>query len=185
MPQRENPEMLWLSLALDQPVRGFFDFSEVVAKIKPALRNDGSNLLVRTTKGKQFLESKELLLTLYWGDEFARFERTLTDGELAILNSDLFQARTRTVTVEEIMPNNPPVNTDSINSYNDLVYAVAKRARELGDLKMPELRSEAGYNCDTFAEAQRVNAHMGRGELIELVLTEEFVEEFDRDFSSE
>jgi hypothetical protein len=80
------------------------------------------------------------------------------------------------------MPNNPPVNPSGINSYNDLVYAVAKRARELGDLKLPELRSEAGYNCDTEAEALRVNAHMKRGELIEYILTEEFCEECDRDF---
>lgn len=70
----------------------------------------------------------------------------------------------------------------AIKSYNDLVYAVAKRARELGDLKMPELRSAAGYNCDTFGEAQRANAHLSRGGLIELILTEEFIEESDKDF---
>lgn len=69
-----------------------------------------------------------------------------------------------------------------IQTYNDLVYAVAKRARDLGNQKMPELRASAGYGCDTFAESNRVYAHMKRGELIEYILTEEFVEEFDKDF---
>lgn len=72
-----------------------------------------------------------------------------------------------------------------IKTYNDLVYAVAKRARELGDLKMPELRESAGYNCEDGAEARRVHAHTGRGELIEYILTEEFCEEFDKDFEDE
>lgn len=177
MPERENPEMLWLSMALDQPVRGYFDFSEVVIKIKPSVQNDGENCLVRSPKGKQFLASKERLITLYWGDEFARFERSLSDGELVILNADIFQSRTRTVEPEPIGE-----SMSEIKSYNDLVYAVAKRARELGDLKMPELRSTAGYGCDTDAEARRIHANTGRGELIEYILTEEFCEEIDRDF---
>jgi len=67
-------------------------------------------------------------------------------------------------------------------TYNDLVYAIAKRARELGELKMPDLRESAGYDCEMPAEARRVHAHTGRGELIEYILTEEFVEEFDYDF---
>ena len=177
MAERENPEMLWLSLALDQPVRGYHDFSEVVAKIKPSVKNDGQNHLARTCTGKQFLASQEGFIALYWGDEFARFERSLTEGELLILNADIFQNRTRPVELES-----PPIPPPSIASYNDLVYAVAKRARELGDLKLPELREEAGYDCDTAAEARRIHQFTGRGELIELILTEEFVEENDRDF---
>lgn len=72
-----------------------------------------------------------------------------------------------------------------INTYNDLVYAVSKRARELGNLKMPELRDAAAYNCETHAEARRIHAHTGRGELIDIILTEEFIEEVDRDFEEE
>lgn len=68
------------------------------------------------------------------------------------------------------------------NTYNDLVFAVAKRARELGDMKLPELREVAGYGCDTPAEARRVHAYTGRGELIELILVEEYIEEFDKEF---
>lgn len=70
----------------------------------------------------------------------------------------------------------------SIKTYNDLVYAVAKRARELGELKLPDLRVAAGYGCDTFAEAERMNRYRTRGDLIEEILTEEFVEENDKDF---
>lgn len=69
-------------------------------------------------------------------------------------------------------------------TYNDLVYAVAKRAGELGSMKMDSLRIEAGYNCDTHTEAIRMNRYKTRGNLIEEVLTEEFVEEFDTSFES-
>lgn len=67
-------------------------------------------------------------------------------------------------------------------TYNDLVYALAKRAKELGEMKMNELRVAAGYNCDTEAEAIRMNQHETRGSLIEIILTEEFIEDNDRDF---
>lgn len=56
----------------------------------------------------------------------------------------------------------------------DLMYAMAKRAGELGDHKIDSLRSIAGYNCDTEAEAISMNKHYGRGHLIETILTEEF-----------
>ena len=69
-----------------------------------------------------------------------------------------------------------------INSYRDLMYAIAKRAKELGDLKMPELRSAAGFGCNTDWEAQQKSQGCSRGELIEEILTEEFDPEFDRDF---
>ena len=67
-------------------------------------------------------------------------------------------------------------------SYNNLVYALAKKAKELANLKMNELRERAGYNCDTPSEARREHAHESRGEIIEIILTEEFVEEFDKEF---
>lgn len=70
-----------------------------------------------------------------------------------------------------------------IKSYNDLVYAVAKRARELSDMRMNALRSTCGYGCDTDAEAIRLHRYAKRGELVEYALVEEFCEETDVDFS--
>lgn len=70
-----------------------------------------------------------------------------------------------------------------MKTWNDLVYAVAKRAKELGDMKLPELREASGYGCDTPAEARRVHAHESRGELIELNLVEEFIRESHLDIS--
>lgn len=67
-------------------------------------------------------------------------------------------------------------------SYNDLVYAIAKRVRELGDEKMPSLRSINGYGCETDHQAQKKDEGKSRGEIMEEILVEEFVEEFDRDF---
>lgn len=67
---------------------------------------------------------------------------------------------------------------------NDVVYAVAKRARELADKKMPELRECNGYGCYTPGEARRKDAHKSRGEIIEEILTEEFTEEFPKEVLS-
>ena len=61
---------------------------------------------------------------------------------------------------------------------NDLVYAVASRTAELANKSMDDLRLAAGYDCDTPAEARKVNRHMSRGQLVEYILTEEFIEEF-------
>lgn len=69
-----------------------------------------------------------------------------------------------------------------IKSYNDLVYAVAKRARELGNEKMDELRISGAYNCDNDHQAKEMYRGAKRGEIIEAILCEEFVEEFDKDF---
>lgn len=68
---------------------------------------------------------------------------------------------------------------------NDLVYAVAKRVRELADKPLNDLRSDAGYGCKTQAEAIRINRYKKRGELIEEIITEEFTREFPRDFWEE
>lgn len=69
-----------------------------------------------------------------------------------------------------------------IKSYNDLVYAIAKRARELGDQKMDELRISGAYNCDTDNQAKEMHRGAKRGEIMEFILCEEFVEEFDKEF---
>lgn len=57
---------------------------------------------------------------------------------------------------------------------NDLLYAIAKRARELVDETLPQLRVSAGFGCDTDAEAIAMNRHRKRGDLIEEILVEEF-----------
>lgn len=69
-----------------------------------------------------------------------------------------------------------------IKSYRDLMYAIAKRAKELGDMKMPDLRYAAGFGCDTEYEAQQKSKGVSRGSLIEEILVEEFDPEFDKDF---
>lgn len=56
----------------------------------------------------------------------------------------------------------------------DFMYEMAKKAKQLGNMKIKELRSAAGYNCNTDNEAQRMNAYKDRGELIEEILIEEF-----------
>ena len=70
-------------------------------------------------------------------------------------------------------------------SYNDLVYALAKRAKELANMKMNELRETGGYNCDTPGQARRMHANSDRGEMVEYNLVEEFVEESDTAFAEE
>ena len=66
-----------------------------------------------------------------------------------------------------------------LKSYNAVVSAMAARAMELANKPLPALREEAGYDCDTAAEARRVHRHTDRGTLIELILMEEFCEQFD------
>lgn len=63
---------------------------------------------------------------------------------------------------------------------NDLLFNIAKRARELSNLTMEELRAASGYGCDTRAEAIRIHAGKSRGELIEYNLIEEFFEELPK-----
>jgi DNA-directed RNA polymerase subunit K/omega len=69
-------------------------------------------------------------------------------------------------------------------NHNDLVYAVAARAKELGNMEMPEL-SRAQYGVDTPGQALKEFAHEDRGTLVENVLLEEFIEEFPREFADE
>jgi hypothetical protein len=68
-------------------------------------------------------------------------------------------------------------HTDS----NSLVYAIAERAKELGDSTMYELRlCLAEGDSMTRSSVYRELRGMTRGQLIEDVLLEEFVEEFTR-----
>ena len=62
---------------------------------------------------------------------------------------------------------------------NDLVYKISLRARELADMSIDTLRSWACSDTETRSEAIRVMREQKhtRGEMIEMVLTEEFVEE--------
>jgi len=68
---------------------------------------------------------------------------------------------------------------------NDVVYAVAKRARELADKRMDELRLANGYGCNTPSEARAKDRYKSRGDIIEELLTEEFIEEFPQDLDQE
>lgn len=72
----------------------------------------------------------------------------------------------------------------SENPIKDLMYKIAKRARELGEDTMDGLRLTAGYNCDTPGQAREMNRYKKRGELIEEILIEEFeyeVESLERE----
>ena len=64
-------------------------------------------------------------------------------------------------------------------TYNDLVFAIAQRAKDLADMKMPHLREANGFNCDTAHEAREKDKYKSRGDIIEEILTEEFLEDFD------
>lgn len=60
--------------------------------------------------------------------------------------------------------------------YNALVYRIALKARNLADLKMPNLRDIE--SCADTAHARRMDTlGQSRGELIEAILCEEFLEE--------
>lgn len=68
---------------------------------------------------------------------------------------------------------------------NDVIYDVAKRAKQLGELPIRELRILAGYGYDTESESIRANQHHSRGELIEIILTEELIQEYPRELAEE
>ena len=67
---------------------------------------------------------------------------------------------------------------------NDLVYKVAARAKDLANQKMPELRYANG-TADTWSGAQREGAHKSRGELVEEILLEEFLEEYPKEIEKD
>lgn len=65
---------------------------------------------------------------------------------------------------------------------NDYLYLIAKRAKTLADMSMPQLRDTNGYNCDNSSQAQEKSRGMTRGELVEQILLEEYDKEFPREF---
>ncbi len=58
---------------------------------------------------------------------------------------------------------------------NDLIYALALRARRLGDFSIATLRSLA----------EDEPKHFTRGQLIEAILVGEFIEEFPKEITNE
>ena len=64
---------------------------------------------------------------------------------------------------------------------NDLVYKIAARVKELADQPVGLLRAIAPSNCDTRAEAVREHRHETRASLIEMIIVEEFIEEFPKE----
>lgn len=75
--------------------------------------------------------------------------------------------------------------TKEMKNANDLVYAIAAKAKELGDKNMMLLRLNAGYGCETEAEALKQGKGKTRGQLIEEILVEEFTHEFPKEFAEE
>lgn len=69
------------------------------------------------------------------------------------------------------------------NTYNELVYALSLRARELADLPLPQLRRLHPDVVGTGSNYEAEQATLGctRGNIIEVILTEEFVLDFDKD----
>lgn len=67
-------------------------------------------------------------------------------------------------------------------TYNDLVFAIAKKAHELANLKMNELREENGYDCNTPGEARTRNKHYTRGEMIAEIIEMEFLEDVNKEW---
>ena len=74
------------------------------------------------------------------------------------------------------VPNKAPTFKD----VNDVVYAVAEKAKVLANNTLPSLRYAAAVNAKTWAGAQLECAYKSRGELVEEILLEEFLEEFPR-----
>lgn len=68
----------------------------------------------------------------------------------------------------------PVASLSKICTWNDLMFAISARAKVLADFSMHDLRFLAGYNCETAYEAQQANKGKSRGELIDIILTEEF-----------
>jgi len=75
---------------------------------------------------------------------------------------------------------------DRAVTINDLVGKIATRARELADQKIDSLRAAYPEDTQTRSELVRLVKEQGltRGQLIEAILVEEFMEEFDREIPS-
>ncbi len=67
-------------------------------------------------------------------------------------------------------------------TFNDVVYMIALRAKELGDEKMRMLRMINAYDCDNENQMKEKDQGKSRGDIIEEILIEEFVLDNDKDF---
>ncbi len=63
------------------------------------------------------------------------------------------------------------------NETRELIYRLSKRARELANMPMRELRLTNGYECDNPTQAIDKDRGKDRGTIIEEILTEEFCED--------
>lgn len=70
--------------------------------------------------------------------------------------------------------------SSTMKDSNDVAYAIAKRAAELADDSMVGLRMTWAGHLSLHAN-KRATRGMTRGQLIEAVLCEEFVEEYPRE----
>jgi hypothetical protein len=77
--------------------------------------------------------------------------------------------------------NSPQFIWECVNS-NDIVYMVSKRAGELANMKMDDLRHQ--LTSDKYGRVGFARSEFrgySRGELIDHILTDEFVEDVARD----
>lgn len=80
------------------------------------------------------------------------------------------------------------MKTDTSNNVNDLVYKIASRVKELSDESMDMLRLHCNQDCNGSNPVFTLRKTMrgrSRGDLIEEILLEEFIEEFPRTIQAE
>lgn len=68
---------------------------------------------------------------------------------------------------------------------NDVVYKLAERAKVLADSPYRALRRTAPNTADLPSQAEKENKHLTRGQLVEIILTEEFCEEFPKEIAED
>lgn len=79
-----------------------------------------------------------------------------------------------------------PPERAGLKSVNDIVYAVAEKAKKLADEPIDQLRlAVASMDSTTLSAARRELAGQSRGELMEQILEEEFCEEFPREVTTD
>lgn len=73
-----------------------------------------------------------------------------------------------------------------IKTVNDLLEKVAKTAKELADMPMPQLRRmHPEIISDRGTEWRELTQGMTRGDLIELILLDDYLLEFDREIEEQ
>lgn len=76
----------------------------------------------------------------------------------------------------------PFMDSDDWKNVNDVIYSVSKRARELANETMDELRLMLTSSAEGSLHAARQEfLGCSKGELIDMILTEEFIQEFPVD----